>query len=70
MCGGDYLAARLLHMLEGSCWGYRSDDGDGLCNYFYREGMLAIRVANCMVWFELKEVTPFLLVSLVVPSLK
>lgn len=68
VCGGDYLAASLLHMLKDLCLGYLSSDG--LCNYFYREGTLSIRVANCTVWVELKEVTPFLLLSLLVPSLK
>lgn len=68
MCGDDYSAASLLHTLEDSCLGYLSNDG--LCNYFYREGTLAIGVANCMVCVELKEVTPFLLLSLLVPSLK
>lgn len=59
MCGGACLAASLL------CCLYCADGVGAACNYSYRVGMLAVVVADCTVWFELKEVTPFLLTKLV-----
>ena len=53
----------LLHMLQGSYLGCLSSDVDATHNNSYRESTFGITVSNCMVWAELKEFTPFLLMG-------